>query len=57
MIKKKLVLSFPEKIVTKPITYKLVKEFDRDQADQRQAGIREMAICHVLPAKDTADGE
>ena len=28
MIKKKLVLSFPEKIVTKPITYKLVKEFD-----------------------------
>ena len=28
MIKRKLVLSFPEKIVTKPITYKLVKEFD-----------------------------
>ena len=28
MKKKKLVLSFPEKIVTKPITYKLVKEFD-----------------------------
>ena len=26
--KKKLVLSFPEKSVTKPITYKLVKEFD-----------------------------
>jgi ferredoxin len=28
MKKKKLVLSFPEKIVTKPITYKLVKEYD-----------------------------
>ncbi|OPL12913.1 MAG: ferredoxin [delta proteobacterium ML8_D] len=28
MKKKKLVLSFPEKIVTKPLTYKLVKEFD-----------------------------
>ena len=28
MIKKKLVLSFTEKVVTKPITYKLVKEFD-----------------------------
>jgi len=28
MIKKKLVLSFPEKIVTKPITYKLVKEYN-----------------------------
>jgi ferredoxin len=28
MKKKKLVLSFPEKSVTKPITYKLVKEFD-----------------------------
>jgi len=28
MIKKKLVLSFPEKVVTKPITYALVKEFD-----------------------------
>ncbi len=28
MIKRKLVLSFPEKIVTKPITYKLVKEFN-----------------------------
>jgi L-aspartate semialdehyde sulfurtransferase ferredoxin len=28
MVKRKLVLSFPEKIVTKPITYKLVKEFD-----------------------------
>lgn len=28
MIKRKLVLSFPENIVTKPITYKLVKEFD-----------------------------
>ena len=27
-MKKKMVLSFPEKIVTKPITYKLVKEFD-----------------------------
>ena len=28
MKKKKLVLSFPERSVTKPITYKLVKEFD-----------------------------
>ena len=28
MIKRKIVLSFPERIVTKPITYKLVKEFD-----------------------------
>ena len=28
MIKKRLVLSFPEKVVTKPITYALVKEFD-----------------------------
>jgi ferredoxin len=28
MKKKKLVLSFPEKIVTKPITYMLVKEYD-----------------------------
>ncbi len=28
MIKRKLVLSFPEKIVTKPITYRLVKEFN-----------------------------
>ncbi|MCD4669341.1 MAG: 4Fe-4S binding protein [Actinomycetia bacterium] len=28
MKKRKLVLSFPEKIVTRPITYKLVKEFD-----------------------------
>ncbi len=28
MMKRKLVLSFPEEIVTKPITYKLVKEFD-----------------------------
>jgi formate hydrogenlyase subunit 6/NADH:ubiquinone oxidoreductase subunit I len=28
MKKKKLVLSFPEKVVTKPITYALVKEFD-----------------------------
>jgi len=28
MKKKKLVLSFPEDRVTKPITYKLVKEFD-----------------------------
>jgi len=28
MKKKKLVLSFPEKSVTKPIIYKLVKEFD-----------------------------
>lgn len=28
MIKRKLVLSFPESIVTKPITYKLVKEFN-----------------------------
>lgn len=28
MIKKRLVLTFPEKIVTKPITYKLVKDFD-----------------------------
>ena len=28
MKKKKFVLSFPEKSVTKPITYKLVKEFD-----------------------------
>ncbi len=28
MVKRKLVLSFPEKIVTKSITYKLVKEFD-----------------------------
>ncbi len=28
MIKRKLVLSFPENIVTKPITYRLVKEFN-----------------------------
>lgn len=28
MTKRKLVLSFPENIVTKPITYKLVKEFN-----------------------------
>ena len=28
MIKRKLVLSFPEKVVTKPITYRLVKEFN-----------------------------
>jgi ferredoxin len=28
MIKRKLVLSFPESIVTKPITYRLVKEFN-----------------------------
>lgn len=28
MIKRKLVLSFPENIVTRPITYKLVKEFN-----------------------------
>ncbi len=28
MIKKRIVLTFPEKIVTKPITYKLVKDFD-----------------------------
>jgi ferredoxin len=28
MIKRKLVLSFPENTVTKPITYKLVKEFN-----------------------------
>ena len=28
MVKRKLVLSFPENIVTKPITYKLVKEFN-----------------------------
>ena len=28
MKKKKLVLSFPENVVTKPVTYKLVKEFD-----------------------------
>jgi len=28
MIKRKLVLSFPGNIVTKPITYKLVKEFN-----------------------------
>jgi L-aspartate semialdehyde sulfurtransferase ferredoxin len=28
MIKRKLVLSFPESIVTKPITYKLVKDFN-----------------------------
>lgn len=28
MKKRKLVLLFPEKIVTRPITYKLVKEFD-----------------------------
>ncbi|MBM3707776.1 MAG: hypothetical protein FJW61_01175 [Actinobacteria bacterium] len=28
MISKRIVLTFPEKIVTKPITYKLVKEFD-----------------------------
>lgn len=27
MIKRKVVLSFPENIVTKPITYRLVKEF------------------------------
>jgi len=28
MITKRLVLTFPEKIVTKPITYKLVREYD-----------------------------
>ncbi|MBM3709708.1 MAG: hypothetical protein FJW61_04735 [Actinobacteria bacterium] len=28
MISKRIVLTFPEKIVTKPITYKLVKEYD-----------------------------
>ncbi|MBM3708824.1 MAG: hypothetical protein FJW61_00175 [Actinobacteria bacterium] len=28
MISRRIVLTFPEKIVTKPITYKLVKEFD-----------------------------
>ena len=28
MVKRKLVLSFPESIVTKPITYRLVKEFN-----------------------------
>jgi ferredoxin len=28
MVKRKLVLSFPENIVTKPITYRLVKEFN-----------------------------
>ena len=28
MITKRLVLTFPEKIVTKPITYRLVKDFD-----------------------------
>ena len=28
MIRRKLVLSFPENIVTSPITYKLVKEFN-----------------------------
>ncbi len=28
MITKRIVLTFPEKIVTKPITYKLVKDFD-----------------------------
>ena len=28
MISRRLVLTFPEKIVTKPITYKLVKDFD-----------------------------
>jgi L-aspartate semialdehyde sulfurtransferase ferredoxin len=28
MITKRLILKFPEKIVTKPITYRLVKDFD-----------------------------
>ena len=28
MVTKRLVLTFPEKIVTKPITYRLVKDFD-----------------------------
>jgi L-aspartate semialdehyde sulfurtransferase ferredoxin len=28
MISRRLVLTFPEKIVTKPITYRLVKDFD-----------------------------
>jgi len=28
MITRRLVLTFPEKIVTKPITYRLVKDFD-----------------------------
>ena len=28
MVTKRLVLSFPEKIVTKPITYRLVKDYD-----------------------------
>jgi ferredoxin len=28
MISKRIVLTFPEKIVTKPITYKLVKDYD-----------------------------
>ncbi len=28
MITKRLVLTFPEKIVTKPITYRLVKDYD-----------------------------
>ncbi len=28
MITKRIVLTFPEKIVTKPITYRLVKDFD-----------------------------
>ncbi len=28
MVSRRLVLTFPEKIVTKPITYRLVKDFD-----------------------------
>jgi ferredoxin len=28
MVKKRIVLTFPEKIVTKPITYQLVKKYD-----------------------------
>ncbi|MCK5567508.1 MAG: (Fe-S)-binding protein, partial [Actinomycetia bacterium] len=43
MLKKKLVLSFPEKVVTKPITYKLVKEFD--------------LVFNILRAEITSDME
>jgi len=43
MLKKKLVLSFPGKVVTKPITYKLVKEFD--------------LVFNILRAEITSDME
>ncbi len=43
MLKKKLVLSFPGKVVTKPITYKLVKEFN--------------LVFNILRAEITSDME